>query len=418
MLGRNKAVLTRIMSQRHLSALKHKVFIRDILVTQARIDDRQNRVGEFESKNENNETDAAFAQRIVPHIKKMALFAAQIHLDDNFHPADPKACNSAFHYPHVDWTPDVGQDSSSTSTQSPPASKDVRAMKDDCRNKVTRLSFIEYYFYPSKKCGPLQLSTFIDLMDHIEKIAFSLPDNLHLTLASFPVLDSQNRVSNMVIYVQCGATPTVQTFAKATPSNNEPIYKKTENVEFCASPLSPTYQIALGHAKSEKSSLNFSSPILCKTPDTAFWTAIDVCADHEIGAAQQAFDREIASRLSTSTEIIPEQMSHIVTSNSTFIYNEKKLSDTVTHADPSYHTLHTTASNVEWQSNMTKAIGTNGVDQVEIRVFPQRAVETFNSKLLTSVQSYNRNLATRLADQIALNASQTMQPLQRAIVRV
>jgi hypothetical protein len=364
----------------------------------------------------------AFAQRIMLHIQQMATHARQIHLEDNYRPAESKDCDSVLLYPRVDHVRESldaecerQMEKETRSIDDSDSVRDLRTaikkqlwkkksiltMKSDCRNHVTRLSFNEYYFYPSKKLGPLQFSTFQYLISEIEKMAAELPENFHLTLASFPVIDSHNTVSNTVAYVQCGTIPSIQTFAKAIASNNEPMYLKTQSTEFCADPLAPVYQTLLGHKKSELSSTSFSWPILCKTIDTSFWTAIDICADHELGYAKQALTREINTRLQNGSGLIPEYVTHIVTSNSTFLYDNHILSQTVTHVDPSYATLHTIASQKKWQPTICKAKGTSGKDSVEIRCFPQREIDKLNAELLSSVQIYNKNLAARLADKIA-----------------
>jgi hypothetical protein len=391
MLNRNHKTWMKMYEKRLLRTIKEKVLIRDILVTQDRLDDRENRVGEFHSTLATNESEDAFAKRIMLHIKKMASIASDIHRNDNFTVTEEKETSSTTH------------------------NKTTHAMKANCINNVTRLSFNEYYFYPGKKRGPLSLHTLKEIITEIEKLASLLPENLHLVLASFPVVDLKKQVSNMVIHVQCSQTPVLHMFAKAIPSNNEPVYPDTQTIEFCTYAFNPIPLTALEQKGTAGNSINFSSPILCKTAGGAtFWTTIDICADHESGIAKQALHREIALRMRNQSQNIPERITHMLISNSTFIYDANTVSATVTHVDPTYHTLHTVASDKKWEpdlignTNVMEVTGTSPEGRSEIRSFPQREMDTLGADLLRPVQIYNKDLAAKLAQ--PCGQQQTMRP--------
>jgi hypothetical protein len=400
MLNRNHYILMKMYEKRFLKTIKEKVLIRDILVTQDRLDDRQNRVGEFHSTLGADESEDAFAKRIMLHIKKMVSIATEIHLNDNF-TANEK----------IDYTGPAAQARPRTLAVSDqhkdePEEKEITAhtMKVDCKNNVTRLSFNEYYFYPGKKRGPLSFDTLKNFTIEIEKLASQLPENLHLVLASLPVVDLKKQVSNMVIHVQCGEVPVIHMFAKAIISNNEPAYPDTKAIEFCAHAFNPISRTALGPDANENGSINFSSPILCETFGGAkFWAVIDICAEHELGIAKQALNREIAIRIRDQSQNIPELITHVVVSNSTFLYDENILSATVTHVDPTYHTLHNVSADKKWepsmmgQTNCIVMTGTNTENTIEVRCFPQREMDILGAGLLKSVQIYNKHLAIRQA---------------------
>jgi hypothetical protein len=208
----------------------------------------------------------------------------------------------------------------------------------------------------------------------------------------------------MVIHIQCGETPVIHVFSKAITSNNEPTYPDTQAFEFCSNAFNPISLCALQQKGDENNGINFSSPIICETfGGVTFWTIIDICADHELGIAKQAFNREIASRMHNESQNIPEQVTYMLISNSTFVYDANTISATVIHVDPTCHTLHTVASDKKWEPDMignTNAMEITGTDpesKIEVCSFPQREIDTLGASLLKSVQIYNKNLAAKLA---------------------
>lgn len=107
--------------------------------------------------------------------------------------------------------------------------QDILKMKANCEDNITRLSFNEFSFYPHETHGPLTTDGFNKFTKQLEKTASKLPENLHLLVASVPVVDTNNDVHNMICYVQCGNSPKINTFAKAVPSNIDFIYPGTAN---------------------------------------------------------------------------------------------------------------------------------------------------------------------------------------------
>ena len=357
------------------------VFIREILATQNPVDDRTNRVGDFETASLKEESDAAYLQRTLTHIEKMAAHASVIHLEDNFTECEEKSSLDDYAYRGIN---------------------KLHALRPDCNNHVTRLSFNEYYFYPHQKRGPLPPLTFQALVRGIETIAANLPENLHLTLASFPLLDEvDRRVANMVIYVQCGLIPALRVMAKNIAAMNEPVYPGTEPLEYCRNVFAPSFYMALGDKNNAHRSMHFSSPIVCDTRRTRFWTLIDICNDLEMGYGKQALARETRLRKQHSASDLPQQITHIVISNSTFLYEDNTLSATVTHVDPSYHTLRTIASDKKWEATIIKIEDTHSTGWSELRFFPTRQIDKLPAGLLNAdntdkkkLTAGNQNIAT------------------------
>src|SRR3990167_9389784 len=175
--------------------------IRDILILpyqEDRLSLFEPHLGEYDSNNEKikNESETALINRMLRQISVMSDIAKEIHLKDNFDNNDEN--------------------------------KDYQ-LRSDCKNNITRLSTCEYFFYPLKEHGPLSEEGFTQLIEKVDEQACHLPENLHLTLATFPVKDADNRVHNILVYVQCGMAPKINISAKAFPGQGDPAYPGTIN---------------------------------------------------------------------------------------------------------------------------------------------------------------------------------------------
>lgn len=138
-----------------------------------------------------DEPEGALVSRMVEQIKIIANRAAGIHLADNF------------------------------------SGGDAKKMLPDKKNHVTRVSVNEFYFYPYRRRGPLSAAGFSALFESIGVMAGKLPENLHLILGSFPVVNEHHHVRNLVIHVQCGKKAALKVFAKMVPAENDLDYKAT-----------------------------------------------------------------------------------------------------------------------------------------------------------------------------------------------
>lgn len=108
-------------------------------------------------------------------------------------------------------------------------------MKQGMENEIVRLTSNEFFFYPSHdatKGKPLSQKEFQEIVDEAIKIGESCHENLHLVFASFPVEGPDNQIYNMVVHVQCGNNPVVNTFAKSTSSDQDASYPDKENRNF------------------------------------------------------------------------------------------------------------------------------------------------------------------------------------------
>lgn len=115
-------------------------------------------------------------------------------------------------------------------------------MKPGKENEIVRLSSNEFFFYPGQdptKGKPLSLKEFQDVVDAANDIGKKCHENLHLVFASFPVEGPDNQIYNLVVHVQCGKNPIVNSFAKSVPNENDPIYPGKKNLNFMSESFVP-----------------------------------------------------------------------------------------------------------------------------------------------------------------------------------
>lgn len=107
-----------------------------------------------------------------------------------------------------------------------PLNRSQLIMKQGHENEIVRLTSNEFFFYPDK---PLSQQEFQEIIDLATEIGEGCHDNLHLVFASFPVEGIDNQIYNMVVHVQCGKNPQVNTFAKSVPSDEDVTYPEKNN---------------------------------------------------------------------------------------------------------------------------------------------------------------------------------------------
>jgi len=182
--------------QARLSAIDDRVVrTRDIFVSQWR--EGEPLMGEFDTPRGSapppvGEPKKEVIKRITSHIARVAEIAKRQHLNDNF----PEGNNEG--------------------------------MKPGSENNITRLIFNEFSFYPHETHGPFSEKDFRLIVDNLVKIGKKLPPNMQLMLGSFPVVDKEGNIHNVVCQIQClgkDQEPLVAAFAKAIPSNIDPVYR-------------------------------------------------------------------------------------------------------------------------------------------------------------------------------------------------
>ncbi len=199
-------------------------------------------------------------------------------------------------------------------------------IKFSCENKITRVITDEFSFYP---CQPLTIMAYQSLLREIHTIAKSLPLNIHLILASFPVIDTNSELHNVTLHVTSGPLPELHHHSKAIHSDIDVSYgyKLANNHSIPATPYMS--QIHL-----EAPLLFSAGTILCSTTagGARFINNIEICLEHNQNVGRDCL-REIVRAAQLSDEVFPIQYSHVLSSRMTRILPSAPHNIRITQAD-------------------------------------------------------------------------------------
>lgn len=177
----------------------------------------------------------------------------------------------------------------------------------ESNNHITRVITDEFSFYSR---APLTIDSYIKLIEQIRDISSTLPVNIHLVLATFPVVDVDNRLHNIAVFVTTGEKVAIHHRSKSRPSLSDPHYgyslafNQSDYSEFNMTEIVPFQPIAFG----------FGSIVLSTTQGGAtLLTNLEICFEHLCHIAPYCLVNEIGT-LVQNNQIIPLQYSHIITS--------------------------------------------------------------------------------------------------------
>ncbi len=245
-------------------------------------------------------------------------------------------------------------------------------IKDDCKNKVTRLLTSEFAFYTQK---PMNEEEFNLLIQAIEVIAKNQKENCHLLLSSFALLNADNEVMNVCLYVQCGKNPIINPFCKANPHeddfNYEGKYKLFQRTDREKIDRPAHHYISAAHrqSQSKQSMISTNSVFSFETAGGAQATiAGSICYDLTYSHSKKLI--QDATHVASHHEhraLLPEHGDHLVTSNSITVTKEKRVTKVVTQVDPD-------------SSNLTKNQAEDGVNLEELSCIQPGIKKAKNSR--------------------------------------
>jgi hypothetical protein len=281
----NKQLLFNVQNAAYQQAWAnlHPIIIQDIIVTHTLESDE---VGETETAYVDDNYD--YLERLIQKIQSLANFAFMQH---------KKNCD------------DSGQ------------------LIGSSANHITRIITDEFSFYPNE---PLAIESYTVLLRAIYSIAQKLPLNLHLILASFPVLDKHQRLHNITVHVTCGNQPLLHHHSKAFFSSIDWSYSGKKFATEKAF-KSKVYMAPIYFGKR----LCFSSGTLLSSSTaggTQFISNIEVCVEHHYEKGSRCLSRNLNLK-ERAQQIIPLQYSHIVTSNSVDLNTTNVEPARITQAD-------------------------------------------------------------------------------------
>jgi hypothetical protein len=212
-------------------------------------------------------------------------------------------------------------------------------LKKECKNNITRVVTNEFFFYTQK---PLTQAEFQTLMQQINNMAKKTPSNVHLILASFSVLASNDEVMNVVAYVECGKTPRVNIIVKNFPPATDPVYLRENSGDdkIHYKNLSREDYVNVSEINitidDQSCFFSFNNALLCTTSgNKKFHLCIDICADHEKLVASESILKKINEYNDDDErkELYSAMCSHVLVSNSCGA-SEFSTLGRIVHADP------------------------------------------------------------------------------------
>lgn len=216
----------------HQEELKKDIHIREVTVAQTWKSKAGNPLGEFNLDTIVNpplaklaaktETDDHLIARVMERITEAADKAEAIHKKYNMLKTPVYKTNADGQY--LDAGDQIVADKKDAVVL---RYEDTGTYKD---REITRLSFSEFSFYPYKERIGKGYSedAFKKIVAEVYEKAKTMPPNLHMLLASFPVINAKNELDNMTIYIECGKDPIIHIVPKAMPSRIDAEYPGTK----------------------------------------------------------------------------------------------------------------------------------------------------------------------------------------------
>lgn len=310
-------------------------------------------------------------------------------------------------------------------------------LKKGHENHITRLSMCEFSLYTAT---PLSTETFQSILSNIEKMAEALEPNTHVLLSSFSILDKNNTLINMCLFVEGGKPPNLHVFAKNTASNVDIDYSQT-NAVFSQQQRGSNVSFHADIIASSRGSISTGSVFEIKTEGGACYTQmIDICIDHISGHSKDQMTKRISEKAAPD-EIIPNQLEQCITSNSVKLSDNSTLSTNALHADrllSPHMDYHRPLGIKTLTENEKKQLIPSGYDEMSlvdqptgytiinpafgsdciIEVLAERPAGNYKPALQSSIQEHNEKVLDRqliAAKQLTLNkADKLVQHLSRS----
>jgi hypothetical protein len=208
--------------------------------------------------------------------------------------------------------------------------------------QITRAITDEFSFYPEET--PFTLAEYKQIINKTALIARKLTPDVHLILATFPVLWPDGGIHNCGLYVQspkhADEAPTLHHFSKKNHSELDINYQKLDGTLYpltadqnCIDEQRPN--ILLNDTSVATHDINqYDSAIKIITSDSKeFISTVGICLDHAIGT-ERTDVHALIDKLQAANASVPLHCSHVITSATIEEKSENVLS-TISHADPS-----------------------------------------------------------------------------------
>lgn len=221
--------------------------------------------------------------------------------------------------------------------------KHLEELDQETENElVSRLILNEFSLYTKQA---LTVEDYKRFIQGVNEIAATLPPNIHLVLATLPVIWTDGKQYNVGLHVQSprkkGSNPKLHHFYKRTPARSDPKYERESffdryelyDIKHDYRNASTMYSPEVVLADTVITTKNqYKGAIRVKTAEgSSFIVAIEICLEHHKGLAIADTKSLIAALKGWKVEI-SDKASHIVSSD-TICLQQEKLIGKPTHAD-------------------------------------------------------------------------------------
>jgi hypothetical protein len=158
---------------------------------------------------------------------------------------------------------------------------------------------------------------------------------VHLLLSSFSVVDKKGVLFNVMVYLQGGENAKINTICKGFSPLTDVNYG---NLKLFSQRNSPPPDKVVSYVVGETVISSNSVFVIQTMGGARYLQAVDPCVNHRNGHSLQLMQQMYLDKVNTADGFIPLQADQVVSSNSTYIVNDSKITaGAVLHVDPRPH---------------------------------------------------------------------------------
>ncbi len=269
-------------------------------------------------------------------------------------------------------------------------------------NQITRAITDEFSFYTEKQA--FTVDEYKAIIHEVALIAKDLRADVHLVLATFPVIWPDGGIHNCGLYVESPKAPdelpTIHHFSKHWfAAGNDYTYLKSDGSEYpltsdknCSPEQLPETvlvgtEVSVGDLNQYKSALNITT-----SDGKGFLVSLGICIDHAEGVEREQGHGLIEQLQTSGHGGLPLHCSHVITSGSAGSESKHVLS-TLSHAD--------TQSEIRQKSNdypgragfISGKVSSNFSGELTTETYPPKLIGTVHSDLFQHIAANQADVA-------------------------
>ena len=269
---------------------------------------------------------------------------------------------------------------------------------------ITRSITDEFTFYPSET--PFTLEEYKQIIERTSDIAQNLPPDVHLVLATFPVLWPDGGIHNCGLYVQSPTRPghnaLIHHFSKINHHDYDPVYQQSDGTYYINSAVNNTIETSPDEILKDTKACThdnnqYESAIhVTRSDGKNLIVSLGICFDHGNGVERNQV-HHLIDQLKTAKIDVPLQCNHVITSASIAQLGQHTLS-TISHADPAPHHRRPVETEIPGRSGFTlSSVNSSFSGTLTAEIYPEKLIGTLHSDLfLHAVSDEPKSLPSRL----------------------